>query len=434
MDPATMLPIELLIEVFELCQEPHQVGFPTGNLMRESPWLLSLVSHEWRTIALSTPSLWRKLCIYFSPFPENVTELTRAFLRRSASFPFSLVICDDGVNFLPAHRQLISLVTEQSHRWTHLHIISFGCDNKWEQSLASIDGPGCLTMLTQVNLARTEVSNTLLNFFAHAPRLQVAFLPVLPAGILGDGLFPWHQLTTLTTDYIDLLVDPMLRTLHAIPNLRTLSLRAIGMDDTTPSPSPSLHRRTWSLSSLETLTLRISDSAADSYRGALLDGIRLPILTTLSLETLDSSICHQMAALFQRSARTSHPLTSLSLSCDSPLFASELIPVLRQIPHLSHLVISEAIIMDDVLMALILQPADVLIPLLDFLALQDTRFTPELLLRVVRSRFNDGYFHSGLPRRLKYLRMSLHIAEIEPEVARGFNDLCDLGLDARLLR
>ncbi|KAF8133046.1 hypothetical protein K438DRAFT_1739344 [Mycena galopus ATCC 62051] len=138
--PARRLPLDIVQEIFIACLPTHRNCVMSAA---EAPVLLGRICSSWRTISLSTPSLWARLHVVeplfgpSDPTPasldqkvERRLEITKTWLGRSGQCPLSIslqsapeitpeagtptVASPNSVQFLQA---LISFAA----RWQHIH-------------------------------------------------------------------------------------------------------------------------------------------------------------------------------------------------------------------------------------------------------------------------------------------------------------------------
>lgn len=92
-DPATILPFELLTEVFLYAAAGEgSSAYDELEVAQSTPWLLSYVSSLWRQVAISSPGLWSNLVVDESDdklahWTEGRLELLDVFLERSKAHP-----------------------------------------------------------------------------------------------------------------------------------------------------------------------------------------------------------------------------------------------------------------------------------------------------------------------------------------------------------
>ncbi|KAJ7665912.1 hypothetical protein DFH06DRAFT_262610 [Mycena polygramma] len=431
-DPAERLPTEILGEIFLWCDPLPDAG---GFSMQYAPWLLTHVSRRWRAVAISTPALWRKISVDMVPLTdlermEAIFQLTFLVLQRSAQSPISVLIAGD--NMMP--------------NWPVLHLLMSTCE-RWDDLRLYADGViicaltpirGRLHQLLRLDIFRSDddTPSTVLDIFHQAPSLREVSLAhdsylTIP--------LPWNQLTEFSTAYIDLA--PIVSTLRELVNLEVLTLDRLEGSETVRNFYP------FQLPRLRELTIT-ADHGQDGHPGGLLDHLSLPALVCLSLDCEDITICPHLTTLITRSA--CH-LDSLSLSIYDTL-DTPIATVLALTPHLTALELKGNGTTDTFLAQLTRAPsalAPALVPRLEALTL-NAPFNQALLLDLVSSRFapdpesgdsddsmsgdNDDPSPSDPVCALRFLRVDLLPAELEPVLAYGLPPLYDMGLKIQLLR
>ncbi|KAJ6487694.1 hypothetical protein C8R45DRAFT_1213740 [Mycena sanguinolenta] len=427
-DPASRLPLELLVEVFRWCDtslDYRGLRLPDGLYTRRAPWLLTHVCRRWRSVTISSPQLWRKVTVNLSldegdddededEFTEGIYELTRLFLERSAQSQIAVVLT--GTHPQP----VLDLIMSASDRWDDL---SIHAESHVIRELSTIAGR--LPKLTRLELVRSEYDEEEtsedaeeLDFFSVAPRLRDVTFRYDP---LFSIPVPWSQLTRFATSYAEL--RPILDALRELVNLETLTLDRQG-DEGNMEQLPSA-----SLPCLCELTITTGPDE-EGNPGLLLDHLSLPALVRLTLECEDSTICPHTAALISRSG--CH-LRSFKLShydtLDTPLLG-----VLALTPDLTELDLCGTEATDVFLTRLTRVPpalAPEIIPRLESLLLR-ARFKQELLVRLLESRAPAlGSDEPGLICSLQYIGLQVSLADIEPGIGHR---LTTLNLNGAVLR
>lgn len=162
------LPPEILTEIFVHCLPQEQFPVPS---CREAPLLLTHVSSQWRTLALSTPELWAALHVDYKDPVEDIPA-TELWLSRSGSCPLSLSIAID-FNEQP-HQEILDLLCRHSHRWRHIRFDfrRLYCAAMYNLELAH----GNLTQLTTFEFHTRDISNPnvsqITNLLSFAPQLR----------------------------------------------------------------------------------------------------------------------------------------------------------------------------------------------------------------------------------------------------------------------
>ncbi|KAJ6465221.1 hypothetical protein C8R47DRAFT_1155390 [Mycena vitilis] len=115
------MPPEMLGEIFlrTLPSSPDTSSL-LGSDMGASPWVLTMVSSSWRSVALAQPSLWSRICIDYSiKFPYSLS-LVEAQLQRSQKLNVHFY----GSEGLPSQPQIeiFNLLAQHSSRWERLSV------------------------------------------------------------------------------------------------------------------------------------------------------------------------------------------------------------------------------------------------------------------------------------------------------------------------
>ncbi|KAE9401963.1 hypothetical protein BT96DRAFT_817156 [Gymnopus androsaceus JB14] len=119
--PVRRLPDDVLREVFKYdCSEPCKLFLLR---IRDGPLKVGAVCSHWRSIVVSTPSLWSRISLRVGLEPFSSTcHVLQLFLDRSKQVALELVVnffCSDGIfQEDPAFRAIAS----EAHRWTKLSV------------------------------------------------------------------------------------------------------------------------------------------------------------------------------------------------------------------------------------------------------------------------------------------------------------------------
>ncbi|KAF8215577.1 hypothetical protein K438DRAFT_1798889 [Mycena galopus ATCC 62051] len=136
--PVLALPNEITTEIFTHFVPPYpdcpQFVGP------DSPTLLTQICHEWREIALGTPTLWRAM----TPSDRSISSdrcvhLCEAWLHRSRSCPLSLSL---EFGYLDRAPQILSALVLHRARWEYLDL------RLYSSHLPAIEGPMPLLRFT----------------------------------------------------------------------------------------------------------------------------------------------------------------------------------------------------------------------------------------------------------------------------------------------
>jgi hypothetical protein len=187
---------ELLSHIFGFCLPQDQYIYPTLN---SAPWVLCRVCGHWRSIAISTPSLWSSISTYSLPHTQPTYDLVKTWLSRAGSGPLSLHF-HDGTPRSQYYRPLTELMMSYVSSWAHVEC------NLTPASLARLRElrRGATPQLESFTLITsalyTLASNHSFDVFESAPRLRSVHLLLE----LHPRVFklPLAQLTDFHTSYI----------------------------------------------------------------------------------------------------------------------------------------------------------------------------------------------------------------------------------------
>ncbi|KAF7337973.1 F-box domain-containing protein [Mycena venus] len=309
--PIRKLPVELLAEIFVLSLETDS-----------SQFCVSHVSHYWRRVAHSTPSLWQRLAL--QP-PDELTQdyldVTKAWIDHSSPLPLSLRIRPSGYN---SHTtSLMSVLLSAAHRWKKLETTPEVID--YFPSVPT----DAFASLEEVRFERS---------YPHTPptpHLQIRAFSIAPQlrsfsnlDVGGDHFatyhMPWKQLAELQLCDMASTCRSILR---ACENVETVRVEAQDVADMVALSSQTLPFLK---------TLHVSFEAAN-VAATFLDSLALPTLRTL---TIDIWFAHWFPGTFTRFQLRSPNIRTLTLK-RAALTSAELIDVLRRAPSLNHLALLE---------------------------------------------------------------------------------------------
>ncbi|KAJ7779368.1 hypothetical protein DFH07DRAFT_794796 [Mycena maculata] len=167
-----------------------------------SPWALGQVCGTWRTLAVSSPTLWTSIVVSTAMWPREL-PLVQIQLERSGAAPLDLLIrFTSGQRFENSPIDFfMPKITRECGRWRSVH---FDFDNSPGRSLDSL---GALPLLRQVvftGRSRHYFKNyDFFKVFAKAPRLCAITLSNPGQLSLRDIPLPWSQITTYKATYTD---------------------------------------------------------------------------------------------------------------------------------------------------------------------------------------------------------------------------------------
>jgi hypothetical protein len=107
------------------------------------PWLLGRVCSNWRSVIISLPMAWSKICVMCprdGQIKQHHPDLLKTILERSQSCPLDIAIRAPSIN---TARPLIKMLVAVSDRWREL---SFGC----------APGPAWTRLFSKMKLSRLE--------------------------------------------------------------------------------------------------------------------------------------------------------------------------------------------------------------------------------------------------------------------------------------
>ncbi|KAK7032716.1 F-box domain-containing protein [Favolaschia claudopus] len=281
--PVLSLPLEITAEIFVRCLPAATYVSPS---ISDAPLLLTQVCHQWREIALGTPTLWQSLAFKDQ---DVSTKLLTLWLSRSGVLPISLsVTCWDKLRT----GALFAAALQFVDRW---------CDMKFGLPLSSFSKldlrneplPNLRTLrLDYVSQSSDDIVSDIVSI-SHAVALREAYVTTHPEVIVD---LPWAQLTALTLKK-GVELHAALTLLETCTNLVTLDISTA--DDSIASSMLV------TMDSVKTLTCNLGSSEPDS--SCILDHVILPNLTRLSVQNLShprhaptlKNFIHRSACSFQ---------------------------------------------------------------------------------------------------------------------------------------
>ncbi|SJL11849.1 uncharacterized protein ARMOST_15260 [Armillaria ostoyae] len=218
--PIRTLPLDILLEIF--------AKVPTNALRRDyAPWVIGQVCSLWRTISLSTPSLWSNICfdIYHAATGDQKLQALTTILSRSGDHPLTISIDSPSDGFHFPHNFAsagdLRILAVHGSRWTSLELNMNRTD--LHNAFDIIDRSNRpLTHLRRLHISTTEGSASLnMPIFSPSPILycilQGVSIMTLPV--------PLSNLATLTSELEHLSELPyLLRMATELEVLRIIPL------------------------------------------------------------------------------------------------------------------------------------------------------------------------------------------------------------------
>ncbi|PBK81599.1 hypothetical protein ARMGADRAFT_1091204 [Armillaria gallica] len=196
--PFRRLPCDILLHIFRLA-----VNNSTALCLTSPPFIFRSVCYTWRTLVLSSSSLWSNVRIEITEYPSRSTSVhalethlpLSTTLSLAGNCPLNMNI--HGCGYTSEAQVLIAeYIAPTSHRWKSLYLNIN--DIEGIQRLADISGR--LPVLESLDLVQYQ---TLMRqpFDKHLPKLFYSVPLLSTARIVGNFFrelsLPLHQLTTL---------------------------------------------------------------------------------------------------------------------------------------------------------------------------------------------------------------------------------------------
>ncbi|KAJ7176298.1 hypothetical protein C8R43DRAFT_872930, partial [Mycena crocata] len=194
--PILTLPNEITSEISLHFLPVYPSCPPTDFLL--SPTVLTHISHNWREIALATPSLWTAISLVFTDFHSDEwnNRLLLSWLARSRSLPLSIYMqvgdyMQIGELDLPLDKCIETLSLHRA-RWEYLELDDI---MKSDAVFPLLRVP--MPSLRHIDLSFVDNCGNSMNV-ANAPLLYSASLH----SCLDLLILPWSQLTHLTVSHV----------------------------------------------------------------------------------------------------------------------------------------------------------------------------------------------------------------------------------------
>ncbi|KAJ3564916.1 hypothetical protein NP233_g7982 [Leucocoprinus birnbaumii] len=288
--PISRIPNEILQEIFRHTLPSTFVRPST----RHSPLLLTMICRKWRSIALSTPSLWSSISTTSDwplqhflpqepPSPSYSHKLTRFIRQQTAStLPSQPLLWIQRAGQAPFHMEITipkkdswfgtsdpyyHWVIQTSERWFHLRLTARSVN----LALLMANPMPKLQCLELVGVYDRDYDI----FMLRTHRAEFDLRPE-------SYSFPWSSLTTLEAPGTWFIVDQLVTILKGSPNLQSCNAKV--QDLYTVHESPYLVPSQLNHGSLSVFRVYMNDRRSYALR-RLLDSLSLTSLTSLFLST-----------------------------------------------------------------------------------------------------------------------------------------------------
>ncbi|KAF7334424.1 hypothetical protein MVEN_02271700 [Mycena venus] len=222
--PVLTLPDEIISEIFIHFLPLYPACPPITGLL--SPTLLTHICRKWRTIARTTPALWRAISLSSDGIPFQNPAYISDILSRSGCLPLSIELHYHYSEDEDSESKVLQAAFLHCKRWECVELCSMGFD------LPIIERD--LPLLRHISLDFDDEVYQIPDIIIHdAPLLRKV---VLGAVNFSKLVLPWEQLTSLTMNQLD--ADAWIPILRQTSNLVhcKLSVDDTGFDNDNPPP------------------------------------------------------------------------------------------------------------------------------------------------------------------------------------------------------
>jgi hypothetical protein len=331
--PIHSLPSTVLSVIFAHCLAGTDLFIEPD--VDSAPLSLGQVCREWRTIAISAPSLWTSLLICGSDAQiGRLLPAIQLWLARSGTLPLSIGICVFQARELtyPSLDKIIAELVPHSHRWERLHLRIPAAYLERLLDRPAVPFPSLRSLRLDPTTSVDEMGTWSFRISPGATALRhlsinghtVQFSPCRITA-------PWSQLTALSST-AHMTIDDCFEIFRLCANLHTCSLLSV---------HTSFRRLNFCQPRAPIVVPDLSalcvHCTGDSFHGlaALLNALQLTGLRTLEIAgpPLDFWPQSQFRGFL---ARSSPPLTRVAFS-NIPMSEDNLLENIRMLPELTAL-------------------------------------------------------------------------------------------------
>ncbi|KAF9000852.1 hypothetical protein BDQ17DRAFT_1426880 [Cyathus striatus] len=285
--PIRKLPEELLTKILLMCRDSGYKCTSIYEYCTHSPpppaliQRLARVSYYWRSVILSTPSMWTNILV-------NSLHLAQTYLLRSAETPLN-----------------IDFTQRYQEKMVKFHKSFAQCANRWETINIDLDDLEAILLHIPENMSFTSLKTILLYCCTESDQFTISFkaTPNLthvhirwirnPLEHLAD--FPWSQITCLVANDCLFAPNELSTLLQLMPNLSSLTFSE---DTNTSTHQPII------VPQLQQFTIRFS--VRTILHIDLLSAFIFPNMKTLHLlcyypSDFNSEVTSETLRFFQRS-------------------------------------------------------------------------------------------------------------------------------------
>ncbi|KAG7088108.1 hypothetical protein E1B28_012133 [Marasmius oreades] len=202
--PVFRLPTEVLTLIFGRCVEQDGTGHVFS--CHSMPWKLARTCRYWRSVALSTPSLWNVVRLTSSRAVQrpHAVEMLRIWLERSQPLPISCLITLGDLTLKELELEVLVTLLSHSVRWAHMDL-DFRHHGDLYHRLASSDINLPLLVSLRMRVKMLSPHPAFSEHWGHlpnrwtAPKLTEVSVSLLDRqGFIPIFVIPWSQLTELS--------------------------------------------------------------------------------------------------------------------------------------------------------------------------------------------------------------------------------------------